>query len=460
MLAGGLAAAVCIAPACTWADDNTPANGVPSPSIATSLPPSLADPGGVRAALAARGITYQLNYIGEVLSNLSGGMKRGSIYDGRLEVAVDADLEKLAGWKGGAIHLNGYQIHGRGLSREYVGNLMPVSNIEALPATRLYELWFEQKLFDDRLAVRVGQLGADTEFITSTYAGLFINGTFGWPTITAVNLPSGGPAYPLATPGIRLKVEPTPQLAFLLGVFNGDPAGPGPGDPQERNRHGVNFRVNDPPLVMAEAQFKYNQEKDATGLAGAIKLGAWAHFGRFDDLRFGTDLLSLADPLSNQTPFRHRGDHGAYAVIDQQLYRLPGGEADKGVGAFARVSASPYDRNLIDVYFDAGLTFAGMIPARPDDAFGIALGYARISDRARGFDRDQVFFSGVSGPIRDYEAVLELTYQAQIVPGWTVQPNFQYIFHPGGNVANPLNPSDPAPLRNAAVIGVRTSIKY
>jgi porin len=387
-------------------------------------------------------------------------MKRGAIYDGRLEAIIDADLEKLAGWKGGAVHLNAYQIHGTGLSREYVGNLMPVSNIEALPATRLFELWFEQKLFDDRLAIRVGQLGADTEFITSNYAGLFINGTFGWPTITAANLPSGGPAYPLATPGVRVKFDPTPQHSFLLGVFNGDPAGPGPGDPQERNRHGVSFRLQDPALVIGEAQFKYNQEKDAKGLAGTIKIGGWTHFGRFDDLRFGSDGLSLADPLGNQEPLRHRRDHGIYGVIDQQLYRLPGGEADKGVGVFARVSASPTDRNLVDVYVDAGINFAGMIPARPDDAFGIAVAYARISDSARGFDRDQVFSSGVAAPIRDYEAAVELTYQAQIVPGWTVQPNFQYIFHPGGNVTNPLCPSDTAPMRNAAVIGVRTTIKY
>ena len=64
----------------------------------------------------------------------------------------------------------------------------------------------------------------------------------------------------------------------------------------------------------------------------------------------------------------------------------------------------------------------------------------------------------VSDPA-DYEAVLELTYQAQIRPGWTVQPNFQYIFHPGGNVANPYDDNG-APIRNAAVFGVRTQIKY
>jgi porin len=457
VLTGSLA----LLPAASWADEKSEtANGVPSPSIATSLSSDIADPGGVRAALASKGVTYQLNYIGEALSDVSGGAKRGSIYEGRLEFVLDGDLEKLAGWSGAAFHLNAYQIHGKGLSREYVGNLMPVSNIEALPSTRLYEAWFEQKLLDDKLAVRLGQLGADTEFLTSNYAGLFVNGTFGWPTVTAVDLPSGGPAYPLATPAVRLKFDPNPQSTFLLGVFNGDPAGPGPGDPQERDRNGLNFRVQDPPFVIGEAQYKYNQEKDAKGLPGTIKLGAWTHFGNFDDLRYDTSGLPLADPLSNQMPLQHRYNFGLYGVIDQQIYRLSGGDADQGVGIFARASASPSDRNLVDFYFDAGVNFNGMIKARPDDSFGVAVAYAGISNRAQGFDQDQILFSGVNSPVRDYEAALEFTYQAQIVPGWTVQPDLQYIFHPGGHIPNSLNGFDTAPIRDALVVGVRSTVKY
>jgi porin len=49
-------------------------------------------------------------------------------------------------------------------------------------------------------------LGADTEFFISDFAALYINGTFGGPDITLPDLPSfGGPNYPLATPGVRLK---------------------------------------------------------------------------------------------------------------------------------------------------------------------------------------------------------------------------------------------------------------
>lgn len=444
------------------ADDKSDgaAKGIPSPSIATSLPPALADPGGLRAALAARGLTYQLNYIGDVLANVSGGVRQGAFSLGRLELVVEGDLEKLAGWKGATAHLNAYQIHGTGLSREFVGNLMPIDSIEGLPTTRLSEAWIEQKLFNDTVAIRAGQLAVDTEFMTSTYAGLFVNNTFGWPAITSLDLPSGGPAYPFATPGVRVKLDPTPQHSLLLAVFNGDPAGPGPDDPQERNRYGLNFRLQDPPLVIGETQFKVNQEKGASGLAATLKFGAWMHFGQFDDPRMGIDGRSLADPLSSGLPLQHRRDYGIYGVLDQQLYRPPGGEADKGIGAFARLSASPSDRNAIDFYFDGGLTFNGMIAVRPDDAFGIAFGYARVSDSLRGLDRDTVFFSGQPIPIRNYGAALELNYQAQIVPGWTIQPSLQYMIHPGGNAVNPENPGSLEPMKNAVILGLRTTIKY
>ncbi|MGH6741797.1 MAG: carbohydrate porin, partial [Bradyrhizobium sp.] len=161
--------------------------GIPDPSLATSLPPELADPGGVRAALASRGVTFGINYIGEAFGNATGGFNRGSLYDGRLEIAVAADMEKMIGWKGLTFFANGYQIHGESLTGENLGALMPVSFIEATPATRLFELWFEQRLFEDKLSIRFGQIAADSEFILSESGGAFINGTWGWPSIAAAN---------------------------------------------------------------------------------------------------------------------------------------------------------------------------------------------------------------------------------------------------------------------------------
>src|SRR5215213_5324849 len=126
----------------------------PPPSIASSLGP-LGDLWGARTALEKAGVTFSLTYIGETLGNSTGGLPRGTIYEGRLDAQFDADLEKLIGWSGATFHTNAYQIHGHGLTRYYLGNLITASGIEALPSTRLYELWLEQKLFNDKVVVRV-----------------------------------------------------------------------------------------------------------------------------------------------------------------------------------------------------------------------------------------------------------------------------------------------------------------
>jgi hypothetical protein len=79
------------------------------------------------------GVKFAATYIGEVLGNPSGGAKQGSIYEGRLNLAVDVDLEKLVGMRQLAFHANLFQIHGGGLSRGALLNFLDVSGIEALP---------------------------------------------------------------------------------------------------------------------------------------------------------------------------------------------------------------------------------------------------------------------------------------------------------------------------------------
>src|SRR5256714_1443464 len=173
------------------AEDAQPdANGITSPSIATSLPYN-GDYYGIRKKLAEHGVTYNLIYTNDILSNVAGGLKRGTIDQGKLEAQLTIDLEKLADWKGLTFYANGFQIHNTGrIRRDYVGGMNTIAAIEAVPATRLSELWFEQKFWDGKASFRFGQLAADSEHFFSDPAYMFLQTD--WPTITAVNLPSGG----------------------------------------------------------------------------------------------------------------------------------------------------------------------------------------------------------------------------------------------------------------------------
>ena len=230
-----------------------------------------ADVGGIRKGLAKTGIGVGGAYYAEPFYNW-GGFDEGGEYQGVLELYVNADMHKLGLWKGLCFHTNGYQIHGNSITAANIGSLMPVTSLEATDATRLFELWFEQTIIKDKLSVRIGQLAADEEFILSDGGGFFINGTWGWPSITAADLPSGGPAYPLATPGVRVAINPNEKMGLLVGVYNGDPAPPCANeDPQRCNDHGLDFELDDDPLLMIEGVYRYNQEE---GFPASSRLAA------------------------------------------------------------------------------------------------------------------------------------------------------------------------------------------
>jgi len=421
--------------------------GVPDDSALSSLWPQMDTLGRIRPPLARSGIRVSPTYIGEVLGNPSGGLKQGTHYDGLLDVHLDADMERMIGWKGLCFHTNMFQIHGTSITVENLGSIVSASNIEAFPSTRLDEMWFEQSLFSEKVSVRFGQLAADTEFMFADSAGAFIASTFGWTTLSSDNLPFGGPIYPFASPGVRIAVKPNDRLKLMTAIYDDDPIGPCAEDldPGQCNKHGLEFRLDDPPLLLAEADYSYNKNGATPGV---IKFGGWYDFGKFDDQRF--DVNHGLQAITGLDPLEHDGTYGIYGIIDQVIYRLPGD--DGNISVFARVVGSPSDRNQIDAYFDTGVVFAGMIPRRPNDVFGVGFAYTAISDDASAFDKD----SGLS-VIRNHETLLEFSYTAEIVPGWLLQPDFQYIWNPGGNVPDD---SGNRALENAVVLGLRTTINF
>ena len=416
--------------------------------------------------LANKGLNFGATYIADNIANVSGGVKRGAIHFGRLDLSVDADLDKLVGWTGGRFYANAFVIYGQGLSRNYVMNLATISEIEALPDQRLYNAYFEQSFFGDRLNIRAGQQAADVEFFDSQTDDLFINGTFGWPAIKASSLPAGGPAPPIAVPGIRIKAALTENITAFGAVFNGDPSGPGDQDPQLRDHHGLAFRVNDPPWVIGQVRFNYDIDIGGRPLAGNFTPGAWKHYGSFDSQRFTAEGLSIADPGGSGVPARLRGNYGIFAVIEQVLYRPPEVKDNTtsaslpGVTAFGRIAYSPPDRNLIDLYVDGGIGFVGFTPGRPLDRFGVAMAYMRISNTARNLDIDTQAFTGIQSPVRSNETLIEMIYEAHIKPGWLIAPYFQYVFRPSGGIPNPNDPTGVSRIGDAAVFGVTTTIRY
>jgi porin len=137
---------------------------------------------------------------------------------------------------------------------------------------------------------------------------------------------------------------------------------------------------------------------------------------------------------------------------------FPGADGTRGLGVFLRASASPPDRNLIDLYADGGFNLAGFFATRPSDKIGVGFSYAHISSRARALDLDYQAFGISPRPARNYEALISLNYLAEIRKGWSVYPTLQYILRPGAGYV--LDGGTPRVVGNAVVAGVRTVLKF
>ena len=213
-----------------------------------------------------------------------------------------------------------------------------------------------------------------------------------------------------------------------------------------RDLNGTLFRLDDPPLLLSEAQFTHGGAAEGAGLPGSLKVGYFHHFGVFPDnaVPVGAGQAGASATV--------RGDDGVYGILDQTIYRVPG-STGRGIAVFARAASATGDRNLIDLYADAGIAFKGLFDRRPDDAFGLGFAYGRIAPAVQRQD-----YAAGTPLIRDFQAAAELTYQFIAAPGFSIRPDFQYIIHPGAHGV--ADPSTGQPVRDAAVFALRLTAHY
>jgi porin len=415
----------------------------------------LGDMWGLRSWLSQYGMSLNISETSEILGNPTGGTHHGADYDGLTQMSLQLETDKAFHFYGGTFNVSGLQIHGRNLSADYLSSLQTASGIEADRATRLWELWYQQKfLREDRLDVKIGQQSLDQEFMVSQEALLFVNTMFGWPALPSYDMPGGGPAYPLSAPGVRLRVRPIDSITLLAGVFSGGPAPDTDPDSQKANPSGVSFPMNEGTLVIAEMQYTYPSlgsmvsGDQSSSLSGTYRIGAWYDSENFADNGFN----STSD---------HRGDYAFYAVMDQMIWNDPKDEdSDRAIDFFARAMGTPLqDRNTLDFSMNAGFTFHEPIRNRDDDTFGIGMGYARVSNGMADADKEfNLNNPGTPIPVQGGETFVEVTYQYQLTPWCNLQPDFQYVFNPGGGLSNPNAPGQR--IKDEAVFGVRANIIF
>ena len=243
------------APATVAAPASTAPFGLPG--VSWDSPNLLGDMWGLRPALGKAGITLTILENVESFGNLSGGVKEGFEANGLTTVTLQVDTEKAFGLQGGTFNASGLQIWGGDLTANNLMTLQTLTDIEAPVGVRLWELWYQQK-FGDKFDIKIGEQSLDEEFtIAPTANTIFISAMSGWPGVPTIDLPGGGPAYPLAALGVRGRVQVTDSVTVLAGVFNGSPIPRNSPNAPESNPHGVSFPLDTGTLAIAELQYAY-----------------------------------------------------------------------------------------------------------------------------------------------------------------------------------------------------------
>jgi porin len=348
---------------------------------------------------AAEDFPVEITYTVDVFHNAQGGLRRTTAYVDNLDLTLTVDAEKLGLWKNGTLFVYALSNGGsKKITGETVGDLQGISNIEAPRTTRVYELWYEHRFFENALSVLAGLHDYNSEFNVTEYGGLFINSSFGIGAELSGNArPS---IFPLAAPGTRIKAAPKENWEFLLGIYDGDP-----GDPEE-DEHFPRSDFDSKGGVFLAAETAYHFYNDP--LPGFIKIGIWHNTGEFAD---------VVDVDSGGAAVTRDGNTGGYVVVDKMIYGEGGGQ---GLAGFLQFGANRRDVNEVNMYIGGGLVYHGLIPGRDEDQLGAAVAHAMINE-------DIVDAGGRD----DDETVIELTYSMIINDHLRIQPDFQYIVNPG-----------------------------
>src|SRR5262249_5686509 len=111
-----------------------------------------------RTSLEDHGITPTLTFVTDSLGNPSGGTGQGFTTANNVGLDLNFDLEKLVGLEGGSFLFSMSYRFGGGLSANYIHNFFPVQQVFGGETFRVVNIAYLQKLFDDRIELRLGRI--------------------------------------------------------------------------------------------------------------------------------------------------------------------------------------------------------------------------------------------------------------------------------------------------------------
>ena len=400
------------------------------------------DWGGVRSRLDEKGFTLEINFAGDLMRNVAGGIEQGTAFLENIDFKLLIHTETLIGWSGSDILVSGLQNNGKSIS-SYVGDVEGVDNIEAQRTIRLYEAWLQQKLWANRISLLAGLYDVNSEFDFMESASLFIQSSQGMGGDFAGSGLIGPPIFPAAGLGFRMKFIPGRRLYFQTGIFDGSP-----GTLNSVKRPDLKLNDSGGSLVVAELgllSFESNRHQLHEGLPTRhqrshigrevapnyqtkIAIGAWSYSKNYVEQRYVVISTAINE---------NRRDKGIYILADWK-WNPNANKMYQQLSIFSRVGIADNEVSRFKSYFGGGVTFQGLIPGDQNGLIGFSVASTQ----------DSKLYRRIHGDGHSSETALEWSYLTQVISWLNVQPDLQYVISPG---AEPN-------IDNAWVLGLRVDV--
>jgi porin len=362
-------------------------------------------------------------WLGDTNGLLSGGAQPGKwTWNSALIVGANLDAEKLVGWQGASFGIQFLQFNGQN-TNEQAGSVQGYNSLPGpapLNRSELYQLWYRQNLFDDRVIFRIGKMVPTYDFNNvarpvptqheeppvPAVTGLLYTPIFVNPTLLGA---IGG--YYNSVCGLTLTVAPTKNFYASYGFYDGNVA------------RGVQTGMMGPEF---NGYYFHIAEAGVDWLLGGkypgqLSAGGWYQTGT----------------LQTQSGVSQTGMGGFYMFGSQRIWSNNAGEGtephdgkDKvvttakslnqpaAISSFFQFGVNDSDTLPVNQYFGMGLTGFGLVPTRPDDTIGFGMAWSWLNPNL--FQRPS-------------ELMFQSYYQARVVDGVFLQPGVSYIPTPGAS---------------------------
>ena len=389
----------------------------------------------------------------DVLTNVSGGLRRGTGTAGDFDMLLTVDGEKLFGWEDATVFLYGLGLYGENPS-DNVGDIQSISSIAAPNTWKLFEAWYQQDFADHQYSFLAGLYDVTSEFdVIRSSSELFLNSSFGTGGEFGASGRNGPSTFPTTSLGIRGQAFLSDSLAVRAVIADGVP-----GNPENPNGTRVILDEDDGIFGNIEMAFYFNQERVSreegreevietkplrlvfqrvgraapTVYDGKYALGAWGYTTDFNDL---SEVDSSGDPI------QRNGSYGFYGLAEQLVFREKN-DPEQHLAMFARVGFADPRVNRFSQYYGGGFVYTGLIPNRNVDHVGIGVAATINGSHFRRAQQNQ----GIS--VSPAEITIEFNYAINLAPQIVIQPDVQYIINPDTNPA----------ISNALVVGARVQL--